>query len=456
LIGRSLDEFVSAAPGEAGAPPEMRLRRGSEPGPRVDMSVADVRIEERQLSIASLRDLTEREALEGQLRQAQKMEMLGRLAGGIAHDFNNLLGGVLLAASSLRLEIGAEDPGHDSVRTIERSAQRAAELTKQLLSFARRDAFRMESVAVAEVVAGVQAICRRTFGPQVHVAVEVHSDLAIVRGDEGQLAQALLNLCINARDAMPDGGTITIRTAVEDVAASGVASVPGLEAGRYVVISVTDTGVGMAADVQAHLFEPFFTTKARGKGTGLGLATSHGIVRGHGGAIRVHSEVGRGSRFDLLLRQVNAPVTRPSLEGAPAPPTGTETILVVDDEHDLRRAVGAMLGRLGYVVVEAVGGREGIERFRQQPGRFDLVLLDLLMPDVAGVDVFRAIRALRPEARVLLFTGFAQDADIGLLLEAGAAGVLYKPAPVGELAATVRRVLDAPAPSGSLEPPLLP
>jgi PAS domain S-box-containing protein len=448
LAGRALGDLLVPEPAAAGVRPAARVRRGDGLGVRVEVAMGAPLTGEGKLVIASVLDLTDREALEARQRQSQKMEVLGRLAGGIAHAFNNLMGGVLLSASSLRIELEREHPGQDSVRTIERSAQRAAELTKQLLSFARRDGFEREPVDIAEVVAGVVRLCARIFGPEVRVVAQPQAGQATVIGDEGQLEQALLNLCLNARDAMPGGGTITVRTDVEVVTAAGSTAQHGLEAGRYVVIAVTDSGVGMSREVQSHLFEPFYTTKARGKGTGLGLATSYGTVKAHGGGIRVDSTEGAGSRFEILLpiAEGAAGAVSPAPTPAPGRAVGAETILVVDDDPQLREAVCRSLARLGYTAVEAAGGQAGIECFRQRPDAFNLVLLDLLMPDVGGLEVFRSVRAIRPDARVLVFTVSARDDDVAHLLAGGAVGVLAKPVGLGDLAAAVRRALDAAVP----------
>jgi PAS domain S-box-containing protein len=450
VVGRSLDEFFASTSGEAGAPLTMRALRPGEPGPLVEMAVAEVRVGERRLSIASVRDLSEREAIEAQLRQAQKMEVLGRLSGGIAHDFNNLLGAVLVSASSLREELAAGHPAQDAVQTIERAARRAADLTRQLLSFSRRGGLRREPVAVHGLMAGVVQLVERTFGHAVRVTVESYApDDATVLADVGQLEQALLNLSLNARDAMPDGGTLTLRSSVEVVDETNAARIAGLASGRWVVLSVADTGVGMSADVLAHLFEPFFTTKALGKGTGLGLANTYGIVRSHGGVIDVQSEPGRGSRFDVYL-PLGAAASRRPRPDADAPLGGTETILLVDDEDDLRRALRRGLERLGYKVIEARDGLEAVARLAERPDDIQLVMLDVLMPRMGGVQAFTEIRARWPATPVLAMSGRASGEEMQRLVAGGVQGVMEKPFSMADLAKAVRDVLEpaAPAPAG--------
>jgi nitrogen-specific signal transduction histidine kinase/ActR/RegA family two-component response regulator len=394
----------------------------------------------------SVRDLTERTALEEQLRQSQRMEVLGRLAGGIAHDFNNLLGAVLMSASSLREEIGPDHPAQASVQTIERAARRSAELTRQLLSFARRESLRREPIAVRGLIAGVRDLCERTFGHAVEIAVEsdVPDDLAVL-GDAGQLEQALLNLSLNSRDAMPDGGTLTLGASVEDVDDAAARGAPGLAPGRYAVLSVADTGVGIPTDVRPHLFEPFFTTKERGKGTGLGLATSYGIVQSHGGAIGVRSEVGRGSRFDIYLPLATSAASQPRPRGGSLR-GGSETILLVDDEPDLRRTLSHALVKLGYRVIQAKDGVEAVARFAERPDDIQLVLLDVLMPQMGGVRAFNEIRTRRPTARILAMSGFASGEEMQQLVAGGVEGVLAKPFAFADLAEAVRAIFDRATP----------
>ena len=450
MIGRSLADFLVPPPYATGSPGTLLLTRGGRPAATVEMVVGNIQAGARRVTLASVRDLTEREALEEQLRQAQKMEVLGRLAGGIAHDFNNLLGAVLVSASSLRSEVEADHPAQQSIQSIERAAHRAAELTRQLLSFARREGVRREPVAIRELVNGVRALCLRTFGHSLELVAKVDGEGLTVLGDAGQLEQALLNLCLNARDAMPDGGTLTLQAASADVPEAGPRPVAGLAAGRYVVISVIDTGVGIQPEALPRMFEPFFTTKERGKGTGLGLATAYGIVRGHGGMIGVRSEVGRGSHFDIYLPQSRVAVASQVQAPGGALPGGSETVLLVDDEEELRHTVSRSLVRLGYSVILAANGREAVEKFAQHADEIHLVLLDLLMPEMSGVEAFHAIRALRPAARVLVFTGFASGDEIQQLIASGAEGVLPKPFEIAELASKLRQVLDRAAePAGS-------
>ncbi|MEK7667146.1 MAG: ATP-binding protein [Gemmatimonadota bacterium] len=441
LLGRSLSDLLVRQEDAPRRPGTYRLLRGHEPAATVEVLTGNAEVGPQRLTLASVRDLTEREALEEQVRQAQKMEVLGRLAGGIAHDFNNLLGAVLMSASSLRDELPADHPAQASTQTIERTARRAAELTRQLLSFARREGVRREPVAVEDLVSGVRQLCQRTFGHAVEIAVVFATEGVTVMGDAGQLEQALLNLSLNARDAMPEGGAITIEVRLEDVGDGETGQVAGLARGSYVVLSVVDTGVGIPPEVRTHLFEPFFTTKERGKGTGLGLATTYGIVQSHGGTIRVHSEVGHGSRFDVYLPQARVPAAAPAASEGHAP-RGSETILLVDDEGELRKALDRALTRLGYAVVTASNGREAVALFSERPDDFAMVLLDVLMPEMGGVEAFRAIRALRPQARVLAITGHAAGEEIQQLIEGGVEGVLPKPFTIPEIAVTMRRILD--------------
>jgi PAS domain S-box-containing protein len=445
LVGRPLSEFLAAPAGGAGPADTVRWRREDGSIVPVEVLTGNVEFAAHRLTLVSVRDLTERLALEEQLRQSQKMEVLGRLAGGIAHDFNNLLGAVLVSANSLQEEIEPRHPAQTSVQTIERVARRAAELTRQLLSFARREGVRREPVAVRDLIAGVRQICQRTFGPAVRLAVEsgAPDDLAVL-GDAGQLEQVLLNLSINARDAMPDGGTLTLRAAVVDVDETDARRISGLRPGRYAVLSVADTGIGIPADVRPHLFEPFFTTKERGKGTGLGLATTFGIVQSHGGAIDVHSEVGLGSRFDIYLPLAAPAASVPRPRAGPAT-GGSETILLVDDEDDLRRVLARALAALGYTVIQARTGVEAVARFAERPDDIQLVMLDVLMPEMGGVRAFNAIRACRPTARVLAMSGHASGEEMQQLV-GGVEGVLEKPFEFAVLASTLRGIFDRATP----------
>ena len=446
LVGRPLSEFL--APPADGAVPSDTVPWRRQDGSIIPVEVLTGNVEfgSHRLTLVSVRDLTERLALEEQLRQSQKMEVLGRLAGGIAHDFNNLLGAMLMSANSLREEIEPRHPAQASVQTIERVARRAAELTRQLLSFARREGVRREPVAVQDLIAGVRQICQRTFGHAVRLTVEsgAPDDLAVL-GDAGQLEQVLLNLSINARDAMPDGGTLTLHSSVEEVDEAAARRTSGLRPGRYAVLSVADTGIGIPADVRPHLFEPFFTTKERGKGTGLGLATTYGIVQSHGGAIGVHSEAGRGSRFDIYLPLATpaAPVSRPRAGQSTG---GSETILLVDFEDDLRRVLGRALTTLGYTVIQAKTGVEAVARFAERPDDIHLVMLDILMPEMGSMLAFDGIRACRPMARVLAMSGHASGEEMQRLVAGGVEGVLETPFEFADLAATLRGIFDRATP----------
>jgi signal transduction histidine kinase/ActR/RegA family two-component response regulator len=385
---------------------------------------------------------------ESHLRRAQKMEAVGTLAGGLAHDFNNTLGAVLAAAALLRQDTPAGSEQAELLETIEASARRSAELTRQLLSLSRPDQFRFGAVKLGDVVQQVTGLCGHTFPRSIRLVTELR-DAPLVQGDPGQLEQALLNLCINARDAMPAGGTLTIETGVTALDARTAAALRLSRPGTYARLAVVDTGEGMDEEVQRRLFEPFFTTKPAGRGTGLGLTMVYGAVRAHRGAVRLTSAVGRGSRFELYLPLAEAP----ALAAAPAKidvkPRGTETILVVDDEEAMRRVVGKALGRLGYRVLEAANGVEAL-RVLEQGQQVSGVLLDMMMPEMSGPEAFPQIRRLVPGLPVVVMTGFTEEGVIERMLDLGADAVLTKPFDIGELARVIRAAVDA---SGRRERP---
>ncbi len=396
-------------------------------------------------------DVTEQRELEDRLRHAQKMEAVGTLAGGIAHDFNNIMQAIMGYTTLIRNRGGADGASREELDAIERAGLRAAELTTQLLGFARGGKYKVRPTDLNGVVEKVASMIRHTFDRSIAIRPDLAPDLAAVEGDAGQLEHTLLNLCINARDAMPDGGVLLVETRNELLPAEDARRIAdatggsaGSPPGRFVSLSVTDTGVGIAADDLTRIFEPFFTTKEPGKGTGMGLAMAYGIVKNHGGVMDVRSSPGIGSTFRILL-----PASPETAAPAPhaGPPEriagGTESILFVDDEESLRLLAVETLGQLGYAVKTARNGIEAIEIYSDSRNRVDLVILDMIMPGMGGEETFRRLRKLDPSARILVSSGYAVEGKPGNLLAEGAAGFLQKPYRLGALAAAVRRALES-------------
>jgi two-component system cell cycle sensor histidine kinase/response regulator CckA len=364
-------------------------------------------------------------------RQSQKLESIGLLAGGVAHDFNNLLVGILGYADVLASEAKPGSDAEEAARTIIQAAQRAAELTRQLLAVARLGQHKSERVDVHAMVMEATALLGRTLDKSIRLETKLGAALHDVRGDPGQLQQVILNLAVNARDAMPEGGTLTLETA--DVEFDAATVLPGLSTGSYVTLSVSDTGVGIPEPDQQRIFEPFYTTKAEGKGSGLGLATVFGIAKGHGGTVRVYSELGRGSRFVVYLPLLGegASLAEPVDPGAPR---GTGRVLVVDDEELVRKTAARVLESLGYEPVLVSGGQEALDWLARQPKPPVAVLLDLSMPGMDGRTCFRSMRARVPDLRVIVSSGFSKLGRGDELLAEGAVAFVQKPYRTGELA----------------------
>ena len=390
-----------------------------------------------------LRDVTERKSLEDQLRQAQKMEAVGQLAGGIAHDFNNLLTAILGSTELLLADTPANDPRRVDVQEIGRSAHRAAALVRQLLAYSRKQVLQPRLVNLNAIVHEMGAMLRRVMGERIVLELDLDPALGQVTADPGQLEQVIANLGVNARDAMPDGGTLTITTA--NVSGPGVtaAADEGLPAGGpLVALAVADTGIGMDEQVMARLFEPFFTTKELGRGTGLGLATVYGIVRQSGGHIQVSSRPGEGSSFTVYLPRAETPRQPTAAAGPAAPaPGGSETVLVAEDEEAVRHLVGRVLRGRGYRVLEAANAEAAIELAGATGQPIDLLVSDLVMPGLGGQGLAARLSAARPGLRVLFITGYAVEAvERQGQLPAGH-GLLEKPFTADQLARKVREAL---------------
>ncbi|MBR9981063.1 MAG: PAS domain S-box protein [Desulfatitalea sp.] len=388
----------------------------------------------------------ERRKLQEQLYQAQKMESVGRLAGGVAHDFNNLLSVVLGYGEMILDDLPIDHPHHDALHEIHNAANRAKVLTRQLLAFSRKQILEMQTVDINGVVTGFQKLLRRIIGEDIVLEFSLDAGPLRVRADTAQLEQVLLNLAVNARDAMVDGGTLTIETAavaLDPVYANGKT---GVRPGRYAMIAVTDTGPGMDRETLGHLFEPFFTTKSKDQGTGLGLATSYGIVKQHEGNIWAYSESGHGTTFKIYLPLTEQPVARPDDMDSPKTPVTTAslaTVLVVEDDLAVRRLVCNFLGRGGYRVIESQTAVHAIQLAREHTTPIDLVLTDVIMPVMKGNEVFEAVRRHHPAARVLYMSGYTDNviARRGIL-DRGVA-FLQKPFSREALLAKVREVLEA-------------
>ena len=389
-------------------------------------------------------DITEHRITEDQLRHSQKIDAIGRLAAGVAHDFNNLLTVIMGCSECLRDEIDAEAEQQRLVEGILDAGQRATELTTQLLSFSRRAAVELKVLDVNAVIGNTLTMLRRLIGEPIDIHVALSPELVTVRADAGQLKQVLLNLSLNARDAMPSGGTLTLATRRHRIAMPTESAALQLPMGEYVELLVADTGTGMSDEVRSHLLEPFFTTKAVGKGTGLGLSMVYGIVTQAGGQLQVDSVVGAGSTFRILLPAVAAEVA-PFPDDArvlsPGLEQGHGTVLLVDDEVGVRTFIGRTLSRLGYTVLYAGCGAEAVRLANAYPGVIHLLIADVVMPDFGGRALWCAVGEARPDLRVLFISGYSDDSPVTEESSTREA-FMQKPFGVEALAAQVRALMD--------------
>jgi PAS domain S-box-containing protein len=395
--------------------------------------------------IAIVEDITDRVRLEGQLRQALKIEAVGRLAGGIAHDFNNLLTVIIGYSELILQELEPGAPLRSDVEEIRHAGKSAAGLTQQLLAFSRKQILQDQIVDLNTIVTSMGALLQRLIGEDIELRTRLPAPLDRVCADAGQVEQIIMNLVLNARDAMPRGGSVTIETANAELDARWVALHPGASAGRHVMLAISDTGIGMDQDVQAHLFEPFFTTKERGKGTGLGLATVYGIVKQSGGSIFVYSEPDHGTTFKIFLPHTERAADLTSVpRSAPAARSGNETILLVEDQAEVRLVTRSTLTRHGYTVLEAADGAEALSVLDHHDGHVHLLLTDVIMPGMSGRDLAERLAAARPDLRVLYTSGYTDDTIVrrGILNDGMA--FLQKPYTPDVLLQRVRDLLDSP------------
>ncbi|HUI79369.1 MAG TPA: response regulator [Bryobacteraceae bacterium] len=395
---------------------------------------------ERELLAARLR--RERNRLEEQFRQSQKMEAVGRLAGGVAHDFNNLLTVITGYSDLLLAKRDLPENQRTALEQIRRSAERGGALTNQLLAFSRRQPLQPRTIHVNELVLQIEKLLRRLIGEDIELVTIPAATRDVVEADPARLEQVIMNLAVNARDAMPNGGKLTIETGFAQLSESFPSRQLGVKPGGYVTISIVDTGVGMDEETQSHLFEPFFTTKNPGRGTGLGLATAYGIIRQSGGAIGFFSELGLGTTARIYLPMSDKRVTSDAAESGSEHLEGSETVLLVEDEARVRKLIVDVLTDRGYKVLEATRGQEAIRICRTHKGNIDLALVDVVMPELSGPDVVKRMAPLKPAMRVLFISGYTDEALIHHGIMRSGAAFLQKPFLPDVLVRKVREVLD--------------
>ncbi|MBW2278261.1 MAG: response regulator, partial [Deltaproteobacteria bacterium] len=403
-----------------------------EAGARVDKALLEAFVRQAAVALDRRRAEAEKDELEEQLFQAQKLDAIGTLAGGVAHDFNNILTGILGQSFILKRNFKSGSALFESAEAIETMTLRAAELTRQLLGFARKGKKRDMPVDLHGVLDDVLVVLGHTFDKRITLTTRLTTEPAEISGDPTQLQQVVLNLAVNARDAMPDGGRLVIET--------GVVRTDEMPHERYITLEVSDDGQGIPDDVRSRIFEPFFTTKEQGQGTGMGLAVVYGIVQNHGGWIEVESEAGKGTKFTVALPALTAKGARPVIEPPPQMEAGSGRILVVDDEQIVREVVEQVLTTQGYEVVCRDNGKQAVEFYREHGAAIDLVILDLMMPVMNGTTCFRELRAIDPEVKVLLATGYALDEFGRQLVDDGLVGFVEKPFMPSQLA---KAVVDA-------------
>ncbi len=431
---------------------ELQHRRADGATIAVDFSLHPILDDDGRvvLLLAETLDVTERKRaedtrrdLESRLAQSQKMEAIGQLASGIAHDFNNLLTVIGGNSEILREGTPRGDPAWPLLDAIHAAGERAAALTRQLLMFSRKQIVEPRLLDLNAVVGDTRAMLERLIGEDISVRIELDPDLAAVIADPGQVSQVLLNLAVNARDAMPRGGTMTIATAMREIKPdAGNGNGPRLKPGQYVVLSVSDTGVGMTTEVQKQIFEPFFTTKAPGKGTGLGLATVRTIVDELNGAVLVSSAVGQGSTFSVLFTAQNTKAAPPVETPPPVPVPRAATVLVVEDEASVRTLIHRKLSEAGYVVFVASGGNEALRLAREHRGELDLLITDVVMPDLGGRELAEQLRREHPALKVLFLSGYTDDMVLRHGLAQAEVAFLQKPFTMSALLAKVRAELE--------------
>ena len=389
------------------------------------------------------RDVTERRQLEQQLLQAQKMESIGVLAGGIAHDFNNLLSGILGYASLLKTKTREGDSLYKYADTIEQSAVKAARLTQQLLTFSRGDKFRTETVNINEIAEETLQILERAIDKNISVKKEFLPDIWAIEVDPSQIEQVLLNICINARDAMPKGGVLTIKTENVTLNDEHLADYLGAAPGDYVKISISDTGVGIDKNIQHKIFDPFFSTKDKTKGTGLGLSVVYGIIKNHGGYIHMESEPMKGTTFEIYI-PASTKIAASSDSDASVKESrgGHENILLVDDEEVVRDLGREVLESYGYKVIPAADGIEAVSIYEKQKNEIDLIILDMIMPRMGGIETFERLQAVNPAVKVIISSGYSSDGHYQAVVQKGAKGFIQKPYKIDELIRMVRQALD--------------
>jgi len=406
------------------------------------ISTAKVVVGNDPMVLLSLQDITEHKKLEEQLRHIQKMEAIGTLAGGVAHDFNNILTAIIGFATLAKMKMQVDDPNGRAINQILSASERATHLTQSLLAFSRKQVISLKSVGLNDLVRRIESLLARLIGENIEMPTRLAATEVCVMADAGQIEQVLMNLVTNARDALTGGGKISIITEEAELDEQFV-KVHGFGCpGKYALMTVSDNGCGMDAGTRAKIFEPFFTTKELGRGTGLGLSIVYGIVKQHNGYILVYSEPGHGTSFKIYL-----PLIKPSLEAAPslatAPPRrGTETILLAEDDRDVRNLTRTVLEDFGYRIIAAVDGQDAIRKFREQAADIDLMLLDVIMPKIGGVEAYEAIKAIRPGIKVIFTSGYSAGAipNSNFIND----DLIYIPKPVSPIALLnkIREILD--------------
>ena len=422
---------------------ELSARRKDDRELIIEMSLSPAHTPQGPRCTCIIRDITERKHLEEQLRQSQKMEALGRLAGGVAHDFNNLLTIIGGYSQMLLDSLKAKDPARCDLESILEAANRASALTRQLLAFSRRQVVHPKIVDLNRLIARMHTMLRPLIGEDIELRLDLQKNLGRVKADPGLLEQVIMNLVVNARDAMPTGGRIVIQTREVGIGPDSPGPPVGLSSGRWLALAVSDTGQGMDPDTISHVFEPFFTTKLRGKGSGLGLSTVYGIVKQSNGEITVSSEVGRGATFRAYLPVFEAPARAAEPSAAvPRPRRGEETILLVEDEAAVRKLAREMLVREGYRVLTADGGPAALEVWEQHADSIDLLLTDVVMPQMSGRELAERLKAERPGLKVLYMSGYTSDVIARHGVLGSETALLPKPFTPESLSRKVRGVLS--------------